>query len=241
MTTVLLSDIHANLEALEAVLAEVDARRPERILCLGDVVGYGASPNECLELVRDRCDLVLLGNHDAASSGGPEAARFNVYARAAAEWTAKTLTREHREYLQKLPLTSTQGSFFCVHASPATPRDWEYLLDRFDAEPQFAYFTEPVCYIGHTHQPAIFLADPEGTKSLPVGTTRLTPGRRYIVNVGSVGQPRDRDPRACFVVLRDGSGEIEYVRVPYDVEAAQKKIRAAHLPDVLAARLATGE
>jgi diadenosine tetraphosphatase ApaH/serine/threonine PP2A family protein phosphatase len=241
MTTVLLSDIHANLEALQAVLVEIDARRPRRVLCLGDVVGYGASPNECLDLVRSRCDVVLLGNHDAAASGGPEAARFNIYARAAAEWTSKVLTRENREYLQKLPLTSPQGSFLCVHASPAMPRDWEYLLDRFDAEPQFAYFTEPVCFIGHTHQPAIFQADPGGTKSLPVGTMRLEHGRRYIVNVGSVGQPRDRDPRACFVVLHEGSGEVEYVRVPYDVAGAQTKIRAAHLPDVLAARLTTGE
>jgi diadenosine tetraphosphatase ApaH/serine/threonine PP2A family protein phosphatase len=241
MTTVLLSDIHANLEALQAVLAAVDARKPGRILCLGDVVGYGASPNECLDLVRSRCEVVLLGNHDAASSGGPEAARFNVYARTAAEWTARTLTRDNREYLQKLPLTAPCESFFCVHASPATPRDWEYLLDRFDAEPQFAYFTEPVCFIGHTHQPAVFQADPDGTRSLPVGTLRLDPARRYIVNVGSVGQPRDRDPRACFVVLHEGSGELEYVRVPYDIEGAQAKIRAAHLPEVLAARLATGE
>jgi len=241
MTTVLLSDIHANLEALEAVLAAIDANKPDRILCLGDVVGYGASPNECLDLVRSRCELVLLGNHDAAASGGPEASRFNVYARTAAEWTARTLTRDNREYLQKLPLTSPQNGFLCVHASPATPRDWEYLLDRFDAEPQFAYFTEPLCFIGHTHQPAIFMADPDGTRSLPPKTFHFDPSRRYIVNVGSVGQPRDRDPRACFVILREGSGELEYVRVPYDVERAQAKIRAAHLPEVLAARLATGE
>ncbi|HYJ32187.1 MAG TPA: metallophosphoesterase family protein [Candidatus Binatia bacterium] len=241
MSTVLLSDIHANLEALQAVLAAVDARKPDRILCLGDVVGYGASPNECLDLVRSRCDVVLLGNHDAAASGGPEAARFNVYARTAAEWTARTLTRDNREYLQKLPLTAPGASFLCVHASPATPRDWEYLLDRFDAEPQFAYFTEPVCFIGHTHQPAVFMADPGGTRSLPVGTLRLDPARRYIINVGSVGQPRDRDPRACFVVLREGSGELEYVRVPYDIEGAQARIREAHLPEVLATRLSTGE
>jgi len=241
MTTIFISDVHGNLEALEAVLREVDSRRPDRIVCLGDVVGYGASPNECLDLVRERCDVVLLRNHDAAASGGPEAARFNIYARVAAEWTSKTLTRENREFLQKLPLTSIEGSSFCVHASPATPRDWEYLLDRFDAEPQFAYFTEPVCFIGHTHQPAVYMADPSGCKQLPLEGVRLDPKRRYIVNVGSVGQPRDRDPRACFLVLHDGSGEIEYVRVPYDVEGAQARIRAAHLPEVLATRLATGE
>ena len=241
MTTALISDIHGNLEALDAVLAEIETRRPRRVLCLGDVVGYGASPNECLAKVRERCELVLLGNHDAAASGGPEAARFNIYARVAAEWTAKTLTRENREYLQRLPLTSSEGSSFLVHASPACPRDWEYLLDRFDAEPQFHYFTEPICFIGHTHQPAVYMADPAGTKSLPLSNVTLEPNRRYIVNVGSVGQPRDHDPRACFVVYHEAAGEIEFVRVSYDIEGAQAKIRAAQLPEVLAARLATGE
>jgi diadenosine tetraphosphatase ApaH/serine/threonine PP2A family protein phosphatase len=241
MTIAIFSDVHANLEALEAVLAEIERRAPERVVCLGDIVGYGASPNECLERVRRRCDLVLLGNHDAAASGGPEVARFNIYARLAAEWTSKTLTREHREYLQRLPLTSSQEGYFLVHASPACPRDWEYLLDRFDAEPQFHYFTEPVCFIGHTHQPAVYMADPGGCKSLALSNGTLDPNRRYIVNVGSVGQPRDHDARACFVMYHESAGSIEYVRVPYDIDGAQAKIRAAQLPEVLAARLATGE
>jgi diadenosine tetraphosphatase ApaH/serine/threonine PP2A family protein phosphatase len=208
---------------------------------LGDVVGYGASPNECLAKVRERCEVVLLGNHDAAASGGPEAARFNIYARVAAEWTAKTLTRDNREYLQRLPVTSSEESFYLVHASPACPRDWEYLLDRFDAEPQFHYFTEPICFIGHTHQPAVYMADPGGCKALPLSTVTLEADRRYIVNVGSVGQPRDHDPRACFVVYNETAGMVEFVRVPYNIEGAQAKIRAAQLPEVLAARLATGE
>jgi diadenosine tetraphosphatase ApaH/serine/threonine PP2A family protein phosphatase len=241
MTTALISDIHGNLEALDAVLAEIQARGPRRVICLGDVVGYGASPNECLAKVRKHCEMVLLGNHDAAASGGPEAARFNIYARVAAEWTAKTLTRENREYLQRLPVTSSQGSYYLVHASPACPRDWEYLLDRFDAEPQFHYFTEPICFIGHTHQPAVYMADPAGCKSLPLSNVTLEPDRRYIVNVGSVGQPRDHDPRACFAVYHEAAGVVEFVRVPYDIEGAQAKIRAAQLPEVLAARLATGE
>jgi diadenosine tetraphosphatase ApaH/serine/threonine PP2A family protein phosphatase len=227
MTTVFISDIHGNLEALEAVLGVVDTYRPDRIYCL--------------EHVRRRCSVVLLGNHDAAASGGPEIARFNIHARVAAEWTSRVLTREHREFLQKLPMEKDDQGFHCVHASPATPRDWEYLLDRFDAEPQFAYFTAPVCFIGHTHQPAIFMADPAGCRSLPVGTMTLDPQRRYIVNVGSVGQPRDRDPRACFAVYHEAANRIEYVRVPYAIEGAQQKIRAARLPEVLAARLATGE
>ncbi len=241
MTTAIISDIHGNLEALDAVLAEIDKRRARRVLCLGDVVAYGASPNECLAKVRPRCELVLLGNHDAAASGGPEAARFNIYARVAAEWTSKALTRDNREYLQRLPLTSSEESFYLVHASPACPRDWEYLLDRFDAEPQFHYFTEPACFIGHTHQPAVYMADPAGCKSLPLSDVTLAADRRYIVNVGSVGQPRDHDPRACFVLYHESGGAVEFVRVPYDVEGAQAKIRAAQLPEVLAARLATGE
>jgi predicted phosphodiesterase len=110
MTTAIISDIHGNLEALDAVLAELDRRHPDRVVCLGDIVGYGASPNECLDRVRKRCGTVLLGNHDAAASGGPEAARFNIYARVAAEWTMKTLTRDNREYLQRLPLTAQENS-----------------------------------------------------------------------------------------------------------------------------------
>ena len=241
MTTVFVSDIHANLEAFQAVLAAIEGYRPDRIYCLGDVVGYGASPNECLDLVRRHCSVVLLGNHDAAASGGPEIARFNIHARVAAEWTHKILTREHREFLQRLPMEHDDDGFHIVHASPATPRDWEYLLDRFDAEPQFAYFTAPVCFIGHTHQPAIFMADPAGCRSLPVGSLSLDPQRRYIVNVGSVGQPRDRDPRASVVFYHEGAGELEFMRVPYDIEAAQKKILEAELPPFLASRLATGE
>jgi diadenosine tetraphosphatase ApaH/serine/threonine PP2A family protein phosphatase len=241
MTTVFISDIHGNLEALRAVLDAVANYRPDRVICLGDIVGYGASPNECVDLVRQRCKVVLLGNHDAAASGGPEIARFNIHARVAAEWTSRVLTRENREFLQKLQLSYEGEGFLCVHASPATPRDWEYLLDRFDAEPQFAYFAAPVCFIGHTHQPAIFMADPGGCRSLPVGSLALDPDRRYIVNVGSVGQPRDRDPRACFVVYHELASRIEFVRVPYPLEDAQARIRSARLPEVLATRLATGE
>ena len=241
MTTALLSDVHANLEALEAVLKAVDERGVRRILCLGDVVGYGASPNECLTLIRERCELVLLGNHDSAASGGPEAARFNPNARAAALWTAKMLTPDHRDYLRGLSLSQRVDRFLCVHASPAAPRDWEYIFDRFDAEPQFQFFTEPVCFIGHTHQPAVFERTASGCLFLPPTRHRFDPDRRYIVNVGSVGQPRDRDPRACFVLLHEAGGEVEFVRVPYDIASAQQKIRDAHLPPVLAARLAGGE
>ncbi len=241
MKTVLISDVHANLEALQAVLKVADERGADRIFCLGDVVGYGASPNECLKFVQERCQIVLLGNHDSAASGGPEAGRFNPNARAAALWTAKTLTPDHRDYLRALPLSQRVEPFFYVHASPAAPRDWEYIFDRFDAEPQFQFFSESACFIGHTHQPAVFERTASGCTSLPPTRLQFDPARRYIVNVGSVGQPRDRDPRACFLLLHDTSGEIEFVRVPYDIESAQEKIRAAHLPPVLATRLATGE
>jgi diadenosine tetraphosphatase ApaH/serine/threonine PP2A family protein phosphatase len=241
MTTAFISDIHANVEALDAVLKEIDGRGVRRILCLGDVVGYGASPNDCVERVRSRCELTLLGNHDSASSGGPEAARFNPNARAAVLWTARVLTPEHRDLLRSLPLTRRVDSFWCVHASPASPRDWEYIFDRFDAEPQFQFFSEQLCFIGHTHQPAVFERAPSGCVSLPPTRQRFDPEKRYIVNVGSVGQPRDRDPRACFALLHEGAGEVEFVRVPYDIETAQQKIRDANLPPVLAARLALGE
>lgn len=241
MKTALISDVHANLEALLAVYQVARERDVERILCLGDVVGYGASPNECLDVVRKICPAVLLGNHDSAASGGGELARFNPNAKAAAVWTAKVLTPENRDYLKGLPLTRHVEPYYYVHASPAAPRDWEYIFDRFDAEPQFQFFTEHACFIGHTHQPAIFERSASGAVSLPPTSLRLDPKCRYIVNVGSVGQPRDRDPRACFVILTEPEGSIEFVRVPYDIEASQEKIRAANLPPVLAARLSAGE
>jgi diadenosine tetraphosphatase ApaH/serine/threonine PP2A family protein phosphatase len=240
MKTALLSDVHANLEALQAVLEVVDARGATRLICLGDVVGYGASPNECLDLIRQRSEVVLLGNHDSASSGGPEAARFNPNAKSAALWTAKVLSPKNRETLRGLPLSRRVEPYFYVHASPAAPRDWEYIFDQFDAEPQFQFFTEHACFIGHTHQPAIFERSSSGCVSLPPTSLRFDPVHRYIVNVGSVGQPRDRDPRACFLLM-DEPGSIEFIRVPYDIEKAQKKILAAGLPPVLAARLQTGE
>ncbi len=241
MKTALLSDVHANLEALEAVLKVLDERGASRILCLGDVVGYGGSPNECLNLIRERSQLVLLGNHDSAASGGAEVARFNPNAKAAALWTAKVLTTQNRDHLRGLALSRHLEPYFYVHASPAAPRDWEYIFDKFDAEPQFQFFTEHACFIGHTHQPAIFERSASGCVSLPPTKLRFDAVHRYIVNVGSVGQPRDRDPRACFVLLNEPEGSIEFVRVPYDIEAAQAKILAAGLPPVLAARLATGE
>ncbi len=241
MKTALISDVHANLEALEAVLQVVDERGAGRILCLGDAVGYGGSPNECLNLIRERCQVVLLGNHDSAASGGGEAARFNPNAKAAALWTAKVLTHQNRDYLRELPLSRRVDPYFYVHASPAAPRDWEYIFDRFDAEPQFQFFPEHACFIGHTHQPAIFERSSSGCVSLPPTRLRFDPVHRYIVNVGSVGQPRDHDPRACFVIVNEPEGSIEFVRVPYDIEAAQEKIRAASLPPVLATRLTNGE
>ena len=241
MKTAILSDVHANLEALQAVLKVVDERGAGRILCLGDVVGYGASPNECLDLIRERCKFVLLGNHDSASSGGPEAARFNPNAKAAALWTAKVLTHQNRDYLRGLPLSQRAEPYFYVHASPAAPRDWEYIFDRFDAEPQFQFFKEHACFIGHTHQPAIFERTSTGCEHLAPAKLQFDPAHRYIVNVGSVGQPRDRDPRACFLLLDEPAGTIDFERVPYDIEAAQAKIRAANLPNVLATRLAVGE
>jgi len=241
MKTALLSDVHANLEALEAVLKAIDERGASRILCLGDVVGYGASPNECLNQIRERCQVVLLGNHDSAASGGPEAARFNPNAKSAAVWTAKVLTHKNRDYLRGLSLSRHLEPYFYVHASPAAPRDWEYIFDQFDAEPQFQFFTEHACFIGHTHQPAIFERSSSGCVSLPPTRLQFDPVHRYIVNVGSVGQPRDRDPRACFVLLEEPAGSIEFVRVPYDIESAQEKIRAANLPPALASRLKSGE
>jgi len=227
---------------LQAVLKVVDERGADRILCLGDVVGYGASPNECLNLIRERSHMVLLGNHDSAASGGGEAARFNPNAKAAALWTARVLTPQNRDFLRGLSLSRPIAPYLYVHASPRGPARLGVHLRpvrRRAAVPVLHRATRASSVTRTSRRSSS--GSSSGCVSLPPTQLRFDPVHRYIVNVGSVGQPRDRDPRACFVVLNEPDGKIEFVRVPYDIEAAQEKIRAVNLPPVLAARLTTGE
>ena len=229
----IISDIHGNLEALEAVVRQGKAEGVESWNCLGDVVGYGANPNECVELVADLCDVVLLGNHDEAALDDRSPFGFNPWARAAVLWTHNALTAESIAFLSDLPFRHETDRATYVHSTPLEPQFWDYILTERDAREHAPGFTTPLCFIGHVHRPATFRVPPveHGDED------------RWIINVGSVGQPRDHDSRACLVVwdqsVHEGNGT-RLVRVPYDVEKAQRKIRDAGLPRPLAERLAVG-
>ncbi len=232
MKIAIISDIHANVEALTAVLAAIERTPVDSIVCLGDVVGYGSNPNECIAIVRERCAFTLLGNHDAAAIRTKELNDFTPRARAAIEWTALQLMAESSVFLQSLPYTHAQQNCFFVHASPHVPNQWNYVFQQHEANEALASFQEPICFIGHTHVPAIFSVD---------GRERsVTRGKRLLVNVGSVGQPRDGNPKASFAFFDTETWEYRLTRVVYDIETAAKKIRAAGLPRELADRLFIG-
>ncbi len=232
MRIAILSDIHANLEALQKALEIAKQKHVESIVCLGDTVGYGASPNEALDLMRKNTDHILLGNHDQAALDLGLAEGFNPYARAAAEWTARALTEESKDLLNQLPMEFTLDDILFVHSSPFEPHEWHYILSPADAQMNFDFFTEAICFVGHSHVPGIFCED--------IWTRKVERGKRFIVNVGSVGQPRDNDPRLCFGILDTDAWEFEFIRAEYDVIGASEKIRKNGLPRRLAERILEG-
>ena len=241
MRHALLSDVHGNLEALDAVLADLATRGVEDVACLGDFVGYGASPAECIARLRGRVAVALLGNHDEGVLRPETLVAFNPLAAEAARWTRDVLPAEPLAWLASLPLTADWHGARLVHASPVAPEAWTYLVEAPDATPQFAGFDGPLCFVGHTHAPVVFeQRDGRAVEVAREGRTTLRDGVRCLVVVPSVGQPRDRDPRAGYAIWDEGTGTVEFVRVPYDIEGAQARIRAAGLSPRLADRLAHG-
>jgi len=237
----ILSDAHANLDALQAVFADITQQKIERTVFLGDAVGYGSEPNACVELVAKVCDTTLLGNHDSAALGWESPTNFNELARSSILWTRDALTANCRATLAGFGMQDKLENIFLTHASPRAPHLWEYVLTIDDATEQFEHFDEPVMFIGHSHIPAVFRQDEDGVVSHRVVTeARFDDGRRYIVNVGSIGQPRDQDPRACYVTFDTDTRLLRYHRVAYDVSRAQERIAMAGLPRALAERLAVG-
>ncbi|MCL2282826.1 MAG: metallophosphatase family protein, partial [Fibromonadales bacterium] len=197
------SDIHGNLQALEAVLRSMESRKVDKRICLGDIVGYGVNPNECAALVKKHSDLCLLGNHDSVALKREAYSDFNMYAKAAMEWTWAHINDETKEYLNSLPYMVKEGSFTFVHSSPAAPTDWHYIADLEGALDSFAYFETQSCFIGHTHSPVMVAIDSKGPyEEIPVISDgplyRPKKNEKVLANVGSVGQPRDRDNRACW-------------------------------------------
>jgi diadenosine tetraphosphatase ApaH/serine/threonine PP2A family protein phosphatase len=244
MRYLVLSDIHANLEALEAVLAETRGRY-DNVLVLGDLVGYGADPNAVAERIRALDSLAIVrGNHDKVAVGIDSVEGFNHLARQAIQWTGQTLTTANREWLAALP----EGPAIVdelIEICHGAPFDEDvYLFDDLDAQRAFRVTRRPLCLFGHTHVPAIFSGDedPGGTTAPTAGGVRLSlaEGMPYLVNCGAVGQPRDGDPRAAYGVVDTSARTLDLLRVKYDVPAAQAKIISAGLPDVLAHRLAIG-
>jgi diadenosine tetraphosphatase ApaH/serine/threonine PP2A family protein phosphatase len=232
MKYAIISDIQANLEALTKALEIIDEEKPDEIVCLGDIVGYGANPNECVELVRSRCASVILGNHDAAAIDTSQASDFNPNARAAIKWTAGRLTDASRAFLASLPMTARTDGILFVHSSPEVPAAWNYVIDAADAAGAMQYFDERLCFIGHTHVPGIF--------SIRGRAKTVTRDEKFIVNVGSVGQPRDGNPMLAFGMFDTAAWEYRQIRSWYDAEQAAVKIYEAGLPGQLGYRLMYG-
>ena len=240
MRYAVISDVHGNAEALRAVLALVAAE--DSVLCLGDIVGYGPDPNTCVALVRQRGALMVLGNHDVAAIDGHGVASFNPAARAAIEWTQGVLEAGHVAWLDAQSYEVRRPEFLLVHGAPV--EYFTYILDKSDAANAFAATDAPLVFVGHTHVAEYYALRPNGTiehaHRQHGGSLALEEGVRYIVNVGSVGQPRDLNPDASFVSYDSAARTIQWRRVPYPIAAVQAKIGAAHLPDVCARRLAVG-
>ena len=241
MRYAILSDIHGNLEALDAVLADA-ASRTDAMLCLGDIVGYGADPVACIERVAERAELVIAGNHEHGVVGLLDLDWFNDRAQAAATWTRRRLDLDQLSWLATRPLVGETDDATLVHASPAWPAEWNYLVSADDGYAAFAAFATRVCFVGHSHRAGAWSIGSSGRAYEPGATeVEIERGRRYLINVGSVGQPRDGDPRAAYALWDVDGRRVTIQRVAYDLATARRKILAAGLPRFLAERLALGE
>jgi predicted phosphodiesterase len=239
MKFAIIADIHANLDAFQVVLEDCKKQQVTHYACLGDVVGYNANPKECLDIVRAMNIPCVKGNHDEYCSTEEHLEGFNPAAAEAVNWTRKQLTDEDRLWLRELKYTRMVTNFTIVHATLDGPQRWGYVFDKLAAAASFTYQNTSVCFFGHTHVPVAFMKD-----SMVRGGTyskfKLEQGKKYFVNVGAVGQPRDNNPKAAYVVYDTLETTIELRRLDYDIAAAQKKILAAGLPERLAERLAYG-
>lgn len=241
MRILVISDIHANLTALEAVLA--DAGEIDAAWCLGDLVGYGPDPNECIQMVKQLPNLVcILGNHDAAVLNQIDITSFNPEARLAITWTRSTLWEGSLNFLRNLPERAQKDAVTLVHGSPRQPV-WEYLLDTSTANRNFDYFETPYCFVGHTHLPVIYSlweSQRSAHLSIPEANTCQVMRPRAIFNPGSVGQPRDRNIRAAYAIYDSEDQTWEYRRTEYDIQAVQARMRAVELPERHIVRLSSG-
>ncbi|GDY22229.1 metallophosphoesterase [Verrucomicrobiota bacterium] len=240
MRYAILADIHGNLEALETVLADAKKMGCTHYACLGDVVGYNANPKECLDIIRDMGMPCVKGNHDEYCSVDMELEGFNPNAAEAVSWTRQQLTNEDMKWLRDLRYIRLVASFSIVHATLDGPQRWGYVFDKLAAAASLTYQNTSVCFHGHTHVPVAFVRD-NSVRGGIYTKFRIEPGKKFFINVGSVGQPRDGNPRSAYVVYDLEENSVELRRLDYDIATTQLKIRAAGLPDRLADRLALGK
>ncbi len=239
MRFAIFSDLHANLEATEAILADAQANECTHYVCLGDLVGYNANPHECIELVRALDCPVVKGNHDEQAALGESSRDFNELAERAINWTREHLTAEDKEWLAALRMSRQVRDFTVVHATLDTPNEWGYVFNNLDAVASFTYQHTDLCFFGHTHVAGAFVRD-GGVKRITTEHLLIEQGKKYFINVGSVGQPRDGDPRAAYCIYHPDRAVVEQRRIVYDLPATQRKIIDAGLPRLLAERLELG-
>ncbi len=240
MKFAIFGDIHANLEALEAVLTDAAAQDCTHFTCLGDIVGYNANPRECLQVVQQLDCPVVKGNHDEEASMDTEIIGLNPLAQRALEWTREALSGGDKQWLQDLRFVRQVRDFTIVHATLDSPSGWNYVTNKFDAMASFTYQFTSVCFFGHTHTPRFYVK--EGAVRMETGDClHLCDGKKYFINVGSVGQPRDSNWRASYAIYDVVNQQVQLRRLEYDIEKAQEKILRAGLPEMLASRLTLGK
>lgn len=240
MKYAIIADIHANLEAFQVILEDIKTQNCTHTVCLGDVVGYNANPKECLDIVRGMNIPVVKGNHDEYCSTENDLEGFNPHAAEAINWTRDQLTLDDRQWLRDLKYIRLVASFTLVHATLDQPHKWGYVFDKLAAAASFTYQNTAICFFGHTHVPLAFVRDSNQVRGGTYSKFRVEPGKKYFINVGSVGQSRDGVPKATYVVYDMQEQSIELRRLDYDIPTTQKKILDAGLPPRLAERLALG-
>jgi len=242
MRLAIISDIHSNIQALTEVLKWCKANAIDDYVCLGDVIGYGADPNPCCELIREHCSVTLLGNHDAATIGVMDSEYYYDAAKRALFWTREELSAENFQWLYSLPYTHRRGELGFFHAAPIMPSGFYYVVRNEEAQAHVKSMDKlgSWTFVGHSHLTNAYEYKGKKVKDITGRTIELGEGKRFLINVGSVGQPRDRNPQSCFGVFDTSTQHFHHQRVPYDVEGAASKIRSVGLDEKFAKRLYVG-
>lgn len=235
------SDVHANLEALQAVILDFRKEKIDRIFFLGDAVGYGPNPNECVELIDEIAEVKLMGNHDYAALGLMDTEYFNQYAVESIDWTKHSLNEKTIEIMSDFDITAEVDDILMAHSSPKEPDRWHYILDMDDVRENFDYFKSKICLVGHTHRPFIVALNEDGNCVIShKQDEKIYSERKYLMNIGSVGQPRDGDPRSAYLIYDSDEQFVKCKRVSYDLSNTQKQMAEHGLPEYLIERLAVG-